>query len=122
MLAKLAIEVDVATNGEEALKQLEQASYDLVLMDIQMPVMDGMETTRRIRQSNQPYRNVPIIALTANVMREQQDEYLALGVDDILSKPFSIKHLREVVQRWLDHRRAPTARYKRKKAALNPSV
>ncbi|NJK79505.1 MAG: response regulator [Chloroflexaceae bacterium] len=109
VLAKLAIEVDVATNGEEALKQLEQASYDLVLMDIQMPVMDGMETTRRIRQSNQPYRNVPIIALTANVMREQQDEYLALGVDDILSKPFSIKHLREVVQRWLDHRRAPTA-------------
>ncbi len=98
-LADMQMQVDFVTNGQEALDQFATTSYDLVLMDMQMPVMDGLEATRRIRQSS---TTVPILALTASVMREQKSTYLAAGIDEIISKPFSVKHLREVVQRWLE--------------------
>jgi CheY-like chemotaxis protein len=100
-LEHLDIQVDAVENGQQALEQLEQDHYDLILMDIQMPVMDGMEATQRIRASSVPYRDVPILALTASVMREEQDEYLSMGVNDIICKPFSVKNLRQVVLKWL---------------------
>jgi hypothetical protein len=100
-LADLPLQIDLAENGQQALDQLAIAEYDLVLMDMHMPVMDGMEATRHIRESNAPYRSIPILAFTANVMREQQARYLAIGVDAIISKPFAVSHLRDMVQHWL---------------------
>ncbi|GAB4508374.1 MAG: hypothetical protein OHK0046_00570 [Anaerolineae bacterium] len=100
-LADLQIETDIVENGQQALMQLQKAPYDLILMDMQMPVMDGMEATRRIRQSEAAYHTLPVIALTASVMREQQERYMAAGVNEIIGKPFSVRHLREVVLRWL---------------------
>ncbi len=100
-LADLPLQIDLAENGQQALDQLAAAAYDLVLMDMHMPVMDGMEATRRIREAAAPYRAIPILAFTANVMREQQARYLAIGVDAIISKPFAVSHLRDMVQHWL---------------------
>jgi signal transduction histidine kinase/CheY-like chemotaxis protein len=100
-LLALNVQVDFVRNGQEALEQVTQAPYDLILMDMQMPVMSGIEATRRLRAADSPYRHIPILALTASVMRQEQERYLAAGVDAIVSKPFSVKHLREVVYTWL---------------------
>lgn len=100
-LSSIDVVVDYAENGQEALDRLSTAQYDLILMDMQMPVMDGLEATQRIRESGMPYRSIPILALTASVMREEQAHYLAVGVNEIIAKPFSVKHLRETVKQWL---------------------
>jgi signal transduction histidine kinase/DNA-binding response OmpR family regulator len=87
LLAKAGHRVDVAENGLQAVDAVSRADYDLVLMDIQMPEMDGVQATRRIRQMGQPKSTVPIIALTAHALTGQREEYLAAGMDDYLSKP-----------------------------------
>jgi len=79
--------VDVADNGEQALEALQRADYDVVLMDIQMPVLDGVQATKRIRALPAPKNGIPIIALTANAMAGAAEEYLDAGMDDYLSKP-----------------------------------
>jgi CheY-like chemotaxis protein len=87
MLARAGYEADVAANGVEVLAALDRAPYDVVLMDVQMPEMDGLEATRRLRArapgSNRPY----VIALTANAMQEDREVCLAAGMDDYASKP-----------------------------------
>ncbi len=104
MLRQLGLAVDVVNNGQEALLELDGASYDLVLMDCQMPVMDGYEATSRIRQA-EAARGVmmplPIIALTANALREDRERCLAVGMNDYLAKPFNKERLLEVLRRWL---------------------
>lgn len=100
-LDSLDVEIDFVNNGEEVLDQIEKADYDLVLMDIQMPVMDGVEATKRIRQSTSLYRDVPILAITASVMRHEQNHYLSIGINQVIGKPFSIQQLRNIVQEWL---------------------
>ncbi|HRK70369.1 MAG TPA: PAS domain S-box protein [Micropepsaceae bacterium] len=84
---------EVAANGEEALAALKRQPYDLVLMDVQMPVMDGITATRAIRASNAPWRNIPIIALTANAMAGDRENYLALGMNGYVSKPINVSTL-----------------------------
>jgi signal transduction histidine kinase/CheY-like chemotaxis protein len=101
VLSRKNIQVDVAKNGLEVLACLEKAPYDLVLMDIHMPVMDGLEATRRIRASTAPYHNIPILALTASVMSYEQEWYRNMGINETIPKPFSIKQLREAVAYWL---------------------
>ncbi|MFO0996650.1 MAG: CHASE domain-containing protein [Alphaproteobacteria bacterium] len=106
-LAKAILEkhghvVDVVANGLEAIEALRTAPYDLVLMDIQMPEMDGMSATRIIRKSPGPVAGIPIIALTANAIDGQRDEYMAAGMDDYLSKPFEAHQLYAVIARWTD--------------------
>mgnify|MGYP000862509771 CR=1 FL=1 len=108
-LAKAILEkhghvVDVVANGLEAIEALRTAPYDLVLMDIQMPEMDGMSATRIIRKSPGPVAGIPIIALTANAIDGQRDEYMAAGMDDYLSKPFEAHQLYAVIARWTDAR------------------
>jgi CheY-like chemotaxis protein len=81
--------VEIAENGSLAVEKVKNADYDLVLMDIQMPVMDGMEATRQIRKMNDAARaGVPIVALTANAMKSECDVYLEIGMNDCMAKPF----------------------------------
>jgi len=90
-----------AENGEEALKILEEQEIDLILMDIQMPVMDGMEATRRIRQNNK-YNNLPIIALTAHALVGDKEKFISIGCNDYLTKPFNKKDLFDMLEKYLE--------------------
>jgi CheY-like chemotaxis protein len=87
MLCKADHQVDVADNGELAVEAARVGNYDVVLMDVQMPVLDGVQATRRIRALPSPRDAVPIVALTAHAMAGAKEEYLAAGMDDYLSKP-----------------------------------
>lgn len=106
LLKKLGHRVDLAENGERAIEALEQRSYDLVLMDCQMPVMDGYETTRRIRQQPQ-WRDLPIIAVTANVMAGDRDSCLRAGMNDYITKPYKSEALQRTINRWVPMPSAP---------------
>ncbi len=100
MLGKLGCEVIVAAHGGEALEQLEQAAFDLVLMDCNMPVMDGYEASRRIRQSGR-WPDLPIVALTANAMPEERERCRAAGMNDYLAKPFRREELLALIDHWV---------------------
>lgn len=103
MLARLGCRVDLAVDGLEALECAADKRYDLILMDCQMPNLDGYEATRRLRErelkSGLPVR-VPIIALTAQAMHGDRERCLAVGMDDYLSKPFEPAGLARVLERW----------------------
>lgn len=101
-LKKLGHRVTTVINGQEAIDALEHASFDLVFMDCQMPVLDGYQATRQIRKMQDgALGHLPIIALTANAMREDKERCLAAGMDDYVSKPFTPKILSEVVRAWM---------------------
>jgi CheY-like chemotaxis protein len=87
MLRHAGYKVDVVENGEQVVEAVRNGGYDAVLMDVQMPVVDGSEATRRIRALAPPANSVVIIAVTANAMAGAREEYLALGMDDYLAKP-----------------------------------
>jgi CheY-like chemotaxis protein len=99
LLEKIGVSADVAENGAEALDRLRQGNYDAVLMDVQMPVMDGVETMRRIRADWPPERRPRIIAVTAHAMRGDREKYLNEGMDDYISKPLREQELRQVLAR-----------------------
>jgi signal transduction histidine kinase/CheY-like chemotaxis protein/HPt (histidine-containing phosphotransfer) domain-containing protein len=99
MLERLGYLADVAGNGIEALEALRRQPYDLILMDIQMPGMDGLEATRRIRAELPAERQPRIVAVTANVLREQRQACLAAGMDDLLQKPVVFADLRAALSR-----------------------
>ncbi|MDX2141276.1 MAG: ATP-binding protein [Chloroflexota bacterium] len=99
-LSDLPVHIDHVEDGEKLLEMLDKERYDLILMDMQMPVIDGLELTRIVRAAKKPYSAIPIIAFTASIMREQRISYLEAGVNDILGKPFSVVDLRTVVERW----------------------
>lgn len=101
MLEKLGSQVDVAENGRQAIEMLEEASYSLVFMDCQMPVMDGYEATAHIRKLDREIKRVPIIALTAHAMKGDRERCLEAGMDDYISKPVNKKTLQIVLERWL---------------------
>ncbi|MCA9942165.1 MAG: response regulator [Anaerolineales bacterium] len=93
MLERLGYKADVVSNGQEALLALRQQTYNVVLMDVQMPVMDGVTATRLIRQQWLPHKQPYIIALTANALSSDRENYLANGMDDYISKPMKIEQL-----------------------------
>ena len=103
LLKKLALQVDVVPNGTEAILALATTPYALVLMDLQMPVMNGFEATRLIRSARSTVLNprIPIIAMTANAMPEDQQICLAAGMDGYISKPVSLGSLATVLEKWL---------------------
>ncbi len=100
MLGKLGCEVVVAAHGAEALDQLEFHDFDMVLMDCNMPVMDGYEASRQIRQSGR-WPQLPIVALTANAMSEERERCRAAGMSDYLAKPFRREELAALLDQWV---------------------
>jgi signal transduction histidine kinase/DNA-binding response OmpR family regulator/HPt (histidine-containing phosphotransfer) domain-containing protein len=103
MLSVLGCEADVAGNGQEALDAIAAREYDLVLMDCHMPVMDGYAATRalRAREKEMGGKHRTVVALTANAMEGDRDFCLAAGMDDYLSKPFTIRKLGETISKWV---------------------
>lgn len=103
MLQRLGVSLKIANNGQEAVDLLQVEQFDVVLMDCQMPVMDGFEATASIRQREATLGvpAVPIVALTANAISGDREHCLAQGMDDYLSKPFSQEQLHELLARWL---------------------
>ena len=102
MLARLGLQVVTAGNGVQALEAMAQESFDIVLMDVQMPVMDGYEAARRQRRREIELGlpQTPVVALTANAMPEDRDACLAAGMDDYLAKPIVREQLADIVLRW----------------------
>ncbi len=100
MLGKLGCEVIVAAHGGEALKLLEEQGFDMVLMDCNMPVMDGYEASRQIRRSGR-WADLPIVALTANAMSEERERCRAAGMNDYLAKPFRREELKALLDLWV---------------------
>ncbi len=123
ILEKFGLCADAVANGLEALQALQAIPYDLVLMDVQMPEMDGLEATRRIRAAEGgqmvgrsdtrtvnvgepgfdfwPSRRMPIIAMTAGAMQEDREQCLEAGMDDYVAKPVSLDALARVLRPWL---------------------
>jgi CheY-like chemotaxis protein len=106
---KLGYHADAVTNGREAIESLERSDYDLVLMDCQMPEMDGYEATRKIRDENSSVRNhrIPIIAMTANALDGDREKCLNAGMDDYITKPLNRQEFTNVIkcnlQNWREN-------------------
>jgi CheY-like chemotaxis protein len=98
LLGKLQVEVEIAVHGLEAVQKATENAYDLILMDCQMPEMDGYEATRTLRERG---IQTPIVALTANALEGDREKCLACGMNDYLSKPIQADKLRETLARWL---------------------
>jgi signal transduction histidine kinase/DNA-binding response OmpR family regulator len=101
LLERLGYRADVVANGREAVEAVGRSKYDLVLMDCQMPEMDGFEATRAIRQSEPPDRRLPILALTADATAQGRELCMGSGMDDYVTKPIDRGRLREALLRWL---------------------
>ncbi|MBK8419643.1 PAS domain S-box protein [Candidatus Villigracilis saccharophilus] len=103
ILKKLGLKADVVANGAEALTALESIPYDLILMDVQMPEMDGLEATQRIRDIRSAVldHNIPIVAMTANAMQGDRERCLEAGMNDYVAKPVNPQALADVLTRWL---------------------
>ena len=110
ILKKFGCRVDIASDGKEALDLMEVLPYDAVLMDCLMPVMDGFETTRHIRENEKKSGSrIPIIAMTANAMKGDREMCLEVGMDDYVSKPVNPDELLNVLSRWVEKRFTPGA-------------
>ena len=95
------VAIETAENGEQALAKVQDQAFDLVLMDVQMPVMDGLTATRAIRALDLPHlKGLPIIAMTANVLPDQVQKCLDAGMDDHLGKPIEPARLLAVLSEW----------------------
>jgi len=103
LLEQAGCQVTVATDGSEALDALDKESFDLVLMDCQMPLLDGLAATGELRrrEAAQAAPRVPVVALTANAMPEDRERCLSAGMDDYLTKPLQRDALERVLERWL---------------------
>ncbi|MRV70209.1 response regulator [Duganella sp. FT92W] len=101
MLRNLGIEAEVAANGVDVISLLERQQFDLILMDCQMPVMDGFQATAAIRAAEGPERHLPIVALTANAVAGDRQRCIDSGMDEYLSKPFTQDQLGDMLRRWL---------------------
>ncbi len=107
-LNNLGYQVDIASNGKEAVEKFENGDYDLIFMDVQMPEMDGIEACKKIREleiNSDSTKKIPIIAMTANTSEDERKKYMEAGMDDYISKPFKQKELIEIFKKTLYNRR-----------------
>ncbi len=102
MLEQPGLQIDICSNGKEAMKVYRQHHYDLVLMDCEMPVMDGFTATQKIREYELQhcYQAVPIVALTAHALKGMSKRCFVSGMNDFLSKPFNLEDIRDMVEKW----------------------
>jgi CheY-like chemotaxis protein len=108
LLTRIGYEVESASDGQEGVNKFLNVKYDAILMDCQMPIMDGFAATKKIRaiefeqnQKRGTHHAIPIIALTANAQLRDRDDCFASGMDDFLDKPIEIRALQEALARWL---------------------
>ncbi|MGX5175184.1 response regulator [Aliikangiella sp. IMCC44653] len=101
-LKKLGYESDIAENGQQAINILENETYQLVFMDCQMPVMDGFEAARQIRNLTNDNRDIPIVALTANVVSGIVEDCKQAGMNDVLNKPIQLQTIKDMLDNWLN--------------------
>lgn len=101
ILEPLQMRIDTASSGKQAIEMIEDKHYDLIFMDHMMPELDGIETTRIIRRFHEEYDNVPIIALTANVMEETRSMFLVEGMNDFVAKPIKLDVIVKKIKQWL---------------------
>jgi two-component system sensor histidine kinase/response regulator len=104
MLEETGVDIDVAVNGAEAIAQAQQQQYELILMDLQMPIMDGYEATRRIRALGGEFKSIPIIAMTAHALEGDSSKSLEAGMDYHISKPFEPDDLIAIIVRFIEQR------------------
>ncbi|MDP2303008.1 MAG: response regulator [Ignavibacteria bacterium] len=90
LLQKISVDFTIVSNGEEAVIATQNEKYDIVFMDIHMPVMDGLEATQAIRKDNSSSADIKIIAMTANIMKEDYDKFMQIGMNDVITKPFTL--------------------------------
>jgi CheY-like chemotaxis protein/HPt (histidine-containing phosphotransfer) domain-containing protein len=107
LLRREGLELDAVANGAEALEAISRGDYALVLMDLQMPVLDGLEATRRIRALPGPKSRLPVVAMTAHAMTGDRERCLAAGMDDYISKPLDPAYFQAILQRHLRRGRPP---------------
>ena len=102
LLEHMGVTVVTARNGHEALEKIRQRDFDCILMDVQMPVMDGLEATRALRQWERERGRapIPVVALTANAMDEERDRCMVAGMNAHLAKPIEMNELRDLLLRW----------------------
>lgn len=104
ILQNLNYQIEVVKNGQQVLDSLVQKHYDLILMDINMPVMDGVECTQKIREmSDEQVKNIPIVAITGNAQNYSLAEFHSMGINDFLPKPLNFDALVEVVRKHVSH-------------------
>lgn len=102
LLEPFGMQIDTADNGKNALSKIERNHYDLIFMDHMMPVMDGVEATRKLRNmSGDYYKTVPVIALTANVVNEARTQFKTAGMNDFAAKPIKLSEIAAILKRWL---------------------
>ena len=97
MLTQLGYQLDIAANGEQGVEMWKQEDYDIIFMDVQMPIMNGIEATQIIRSLEKPDRHQPIIALTANALDEDENTCLEAGMDAFMTKPLDMKLLKQTL-------------------------
>ncbi len=102
LLTREGYQVDVASNGSEAVDAIKYQEFDIVFMDLQMPGMDGMEASRRIREWEKGGQHTFIVALTASYLPDQGQELFEAGIDSYLSKPFGLEHVQQTLQHRAD--------------------
>jgi signal transduction histidine kinase/response regulator of citrate/malate metabolism len=121
-LKSFGINCDVAENGFRALEKLQAHSYELILMDIQMPEMDGYEATAQIRSMTKPLSKIPIIAMTAGALKGDEEKCLEAGMDAYISKPFNPKHLASLLANYLPKKQEPTLYLQNETAEQTPGL
>ncbi len=102
ILSQLSYEIVAVKNGQQVIDLMEKNSYDLILMDIHMPVMDGMDCARAIRKMSGDQKNIPIIAITGNANNYSQDQFTEAGINEFLPKPLNYDSLVELVKKFTD--------------------
>ncbi|MBN2616115.1 MAG: response regulator [Bacteroidales bacterium] len=100
VITKIGLQLDIAGDGTEVLEALQEREYDIVLMDVQMPILDGLMTTKKIRE-NPKMKHLPIIAMTANAMKGDRERCLEAGMNDYMSKPIKLETLIGILEKWL---------------------
>jgi PAS domain S-box-containing protein len=121
IMSEAGYKADAVMNGIQAVKAVEENRYDVILMDVQMPEMDGMTATRKIRELNSENRNVPIIAITAHALMGDKEKCLEAGMDDYLSKPIRSQVLIQKIDKWLNVQ-VNTKKAEDKSISLNKDV